>query len=784
MAILTQQMATVVEKCIFAVLYGLWSYSTATANTTSRSAFSGEIVLNEIMQSNVSSLMVQNEFPDSWIELYNPSDNAIDLHGYYLSKNSDIQGAWKINSETVVLAHDYLLIYCDKLANGLHTDFRLETGKGQLYLFSPSGKIVDSMSYPKMPAPNIAYGRRGDAGNKWQHEITATPGQANASQGSTVLAPAPIVSRQGGILSAPIQLDLCLPAVECPNDARIYYTLDGSEPTLESQSGTSIQLNIDHTMVIRAKVLSEQWLTVPAITHSYLMPPREWKVPVLSLVTDSNFLYDEGIGILSGESADTNANFMQKWHRPVNVEYFDSDTCVLNQLCETAVGGATSRVYSQKSLKLYASKRLAKKHLKGSFWPEKPEVGGVKSLMLRNGGSRCWGSRLNDAFVQQLFGTHVGNLDWQAYRPVIVYVNGEYKGSYELRERSDEDNVEATHGYDSDEIWQTNNMYYGEGNFGQLVNMVWDGKISYAEISALIDIDEMINYLIAEAYAGNTDWPDNNIFCWSPQAQGGHWRWILKDLDQFRFYPETSNFLNRMFVLGSEGRDLIESQKDKGYKFFSKLYSFAEFRDKFVDRLTIYLGDFLKPTVAASFLQSMRDEIEDEIPYTFAAYSPSTTYKWYDYEMQAMMEYVKNRAEILYQNLEETFSLGKRYPLAIRHHEIPVSMNEIELTEGDYLGAGFRKKPIRIKSLNPDNTEWMVTILRGDGSTDRRYVQGQEITLCEYDTNIESVDIELFAEDDGIDSTYIEKHQSPILYDLLGRRILQPQENILYIKNH
>lgn len=117
-----------------------------------------------------------------------------------------------------------------------------------------------------MPAPNIAYGRRGDAGNEWQHEITATPGQANASQGSSVLAPEPFVSRRGGIFSAPIQLELSLPADSCPINAKIYYTLDGSELTRESQSGTNIQLYIDHTMVIRAKVLSEQWLMVPAIT--------------------------------------------------------------------------------------------------------------------------------------------------------------------------------------------------------------------------------------------------------------------------------------------------------------------------------------------------------------------------------------------------------------------------------------------------------------------------------------------------------------------------------------
>lgn len=763
------------------MLFGLWSFSTASAKMALRLSFSGDIVINEMMQSNVSTLMIQNEFPDSWIELYNPSDKTIDLNGCYLSSHSDIQGAWRFETETSVPAKGYLLVYCDKQDLELHTDFRLETGGGDLYLLSPTGSIIDNISYPKMPAPNIAYGRRQDAGNDWQHEITATPGKSNTSQGSSVLAPDPIVSRQGGILQYPIQLELSMPD-NCPDDAKIYYTLDGSEPTRDSYCGKNIQLPITQTQVIRAKVLSDHLLTAPAITHSYIFSPREWEVPVLSIVTDSAYLYDEVIGILSGETTDANANFMQKWRRPVNVEYFNSDTCVINQLCETAVGGATSRVFSQKSLKIYASKRLGKKRLTENFWPDKPEVTGVKSLMLRNGGSRCWGSRLNDAFVQQLFGTHVDDLDWQAYRPVIVYINGEYKGSYELRERSDEDNVEATHGYDSDEIWQTNNMYYGEGNFGHLVDLIWNGKTTYAEISDLIDVDEMINYLIAEAYAGNTDWPDNNIFCWSPQAEGGRWRWILKDLDQFRFYPETSNFLNRMFVIGSEGSNLINQQKDKGYKFFSKLYSFPEFRDKFVDRLTVYLGDFLKPTVATALLQTMRDEIDDEIPYTLAAYSPSTSYKWYDYEMKAMFEYAKNRSEILFQNLEETFSLSSRFTLTIQHHEISVCMNEIELTEGDYIGAGFRNRPIRLKTLDSGISEWKITIFRADGSSYLRYVQGREIIFCESDSDIVSVDIELMAGGEGIELSDTEGLHAPILYDVLGRKVSHPQSNIVYIK--
>ena len=76
-------------------------------------------------------------------------------------------------------------------------------------------------------------------------------------------------------------------------------------------------------------------------------------MPVFSLVTDGDYLYDEKIGILAGDKDDPNANFMQSWRRPLNVEFFVADSTALNQLCETSVGGKTSRVYAQKSLRLY-----------------------------------------------------------------------------------------------------------------------------------------------------------------------------------------------------------------------------------------------------------------------------------------------------------------------------------------------------------------------------------------------------------------------------------------------
>ncbi len=115
------------------------------------------LCINEIMQSNIDCLMVEHDFPDSWVELYNPTDDDISLNNYYIGTTNDVTSAFQITSTSIIKAKSHILILCDKESRDLHTDFRLEsTNPGILYLFDASNLAVDSLSYPAMPAANIA----------------------------------------------------------------------------------------------------------------------------------------------------------------------------------------------------------------------------------------------------------------------------------------------------------------------------------------------------------------------------------------------------------------------------------------------------------------------------------------------------------------------------------------------------------------------------------------------------------------------------------------------------
>ena len=192
------------------------------------------LVINELMQSNIETMMDDiKEFPDSWVELYNPTDAVINLGDYKISNKNKANKAYQLPSQEVP-AKGYAIIYCDKEGienNRLHADFRLESGKGCVVYLFKNKEIVDSLpeALKKMPAPDIAYGRETDGAGKWGYQLTPTPGAENCGKTTKNILGAPVFSEKGRATSSKdaINLELSLPA-GAPEGAYITYTNNGS----------------------------------------------------------------------------------------------------------------------------------------------------------------------------------------------------------------------------------------------------------------------------------------------------------------------------------------------------------------------------------------------------------------------------------------------------------------------------------------------------------------------------------------------------------------------------
>ena len=212
-----------------------------------------QLVINEIMQSNIDCIMDDlNEFPDSWVELYNPGTSSENLSQYKIGLKNDVDAAWALPSYTVP-ANGHVIIYCDKEATGMHADFRLDSGKGKLFLFK-AGAVTDKFDdIKKQPAPNIAYGRKTDGASELGYQLRPTPNAANCGTLAETVLGDPVFSVKGSVFTSDqtVSLTLSLPD-DAPEGTQIRYTLDGSEPTVRSPKYSN-PLTFNSTSVIRAQ---------------------------------------------------------------------------------------------------------------------------------------------------------------------------------------------------------------------------------------------------------------------------------------------------------------------------------------------------------------------------------------------------------------------------------------------------------------------------------------------------------------------------------------------------
>ena len=765
----------------------------------------GRLVINEIMQSNMDYMMVDHDFPDSWVELYNGSGKTIAIRSYRIGPTNVFSDSYILSSTAVnIEPGGYQILYCDKTTGTpFHYNFNLEAGIGELFLFDNKGVLVDSVIYNRMPAPNIAYGRVTDGSDEWQYELTPTPGAPNDSMGSDEVLPEPLFSIEGHIMTNGSEsVNVSMPE-GVPEDTRIYLTLDGSEPTWESASDTHFTLEIDRSTVVRAKLLSHEMHPIRSTTHSYIFHPRETNIPIVSIAADSTYLYSSEDGMLSNDSTDGIPNYKQGWRRPANFEYFRTKdgTTVFNQCGEMEVGGAKSREMPQKSIKCYAKKRFGKKNFQGDFWSDKPDVTKVKSFMLRNGGNNCKISRIDDAAIQRIFGRHIDDLDWQAYEPAIVYINGVYKGIYEFRERSNDLYVESNYDIDDDDVARaSHNLYRRESIekssplFHKYRELYLRDDVTYEEMASATAVKNFMNCFIAECYSSNTDYPHNNVSMWRQITESGDtaWHWILKDLDyisrhdsswdMFKYMLGTTDPTDQEYALSTqEGTVLCR-------RIYEKMISFPEFRNDFIASYATYLGDFLRPDVCLPIIREIESEIIDEIVPTSEAYGNMFSLRQHNKNIERLCNYVASRPTSVYNQMADYFSLGSTVPVTIENSSETAKETILicgtPLRTGRFEGAWFSQFPISIEYSGESNVAWMMTVAHTDGTEsisvyDTPYiqpslsscVQGDSVTFVMTDMGlIDGVSINTDNTDRNTDVCAI--------YDAAGRKISAMQRGL------
>lgn len=679
-----------------------------------------ELRINEIMQSNIDGIVDDsNEFPDSWVELYNDGETAVNLQDYQLGDSEKAKKASALPQKTVG-AGEYVIIYCDKDTEkgAWHADFRLESGKdGKVYLFKNKTAIDSLVEIPKMPSPNISYGRayEGDKVGFFRHATPNAQNETKVYKKDKVL-PDPVFSATGQVYTKNEyhQITISLPE-DAPEGTYMRLTMDGSEPT--ETNGTTINsgsiYNFDKTTIFRVRLFHEDYLSPMSRTESFLFLGHETDMPVISLVGQDRFWYDDQFGILvEGKFSPGTPNYQYDWRRPVALQFFEhtGSEAVLNQICEARVQGNASRGFGLKSLAVYANKRFGEKRLSYEFFPDqKPGLKDFKSIILHNGGNDFDYLYFRDALMQKTMGLYQ-DIDWMASRPTIVFINGEYKGILTIRERSNEDNIYTNYN-ELEDITMIE-------NWGELKSGEWEQWAAFktfvntpghtrAEYEQVIDVTEFINHTILELFYANQDYPGNNIVWWRPlDAETGYkpvWRILTKDTDfGFGLYGRTPAYDMFEFMYNHDyDKDNNWANWPENTAYFRYAMQDKDYREEFINRALVYVGDFLRYDRVLPLLDAAVDAIQPE--YT-SYHRPMYNQWWPNYndEYKIALNWLRQRHGYFVEHMGKRYDQGKAGKVKICFEDAEnaeVTINGIGLSEAYWDGYWYAGREMEVRVM-------------------------------------------------------------------------------------
>jgi hypothetical protein len=602
-----------------------------------------DVHISEVLASNKNVLTDPDYFEYSdYIEIKNYKDHSVDIGGYTISDNKH---SWTIPNNTTIAANSHLLIWADERDsnnNALHTNFKLSSKKESVTLKDRNGNIVEKISYKKLP-PNTSVRVVND---KLAYTLPSPLKDSKIVYSKMVTSNKPIFSKNGGFYQEAQTISL-----STNNKAQIYYTLDGTTPTKNSTKYTSA-INISKTTVIKAISIESGKVASEVNTQSYIIDV-DTTLPIISLSTDSKNLFDDYIGIYTdgkngkvkhcSDGDDNPKNFNQDWERPVYMEYFNENgESIVSIGLDFAISGQCSRFNTKKHFSFETSKsKYGQKNIEYKLYPTK-DIDKFKDFKLRAGEA---GFQQRDIIASKLVELGNLNIDYQAYRAVRMFMNGEYWGVYNVREKKGKDYLKSNY----PDIDEDNLDIIGNGiksgdkvEYNKLHNFIKNHDLSndsnYQEILTIIDEDNFIDYMILMTYSGNRDWYDNNFRCWRERKDGAKWRWMLDDLDYGFIIPDRSNF------------DLATHSGTMMTDLFRKLLKNSTFKNKFKSRYYNYLDNLF----TSENMQQIIDDIVDERrAYMDQEDKWGITLRQFDSDVNRLRDFARNRKRYVKDQIDE-----------------------------------------------------------------------------------------------------------------------------------
>ncbi len=598
---------------------------------------------NQFSEFILDSFLIDNEFTDLMkLDLYEVNEKEAGIDSYY---------------------------------NELHTNFSIKDDD-TIFLYNNS-ILEDSVKLQPMTGDvsNILTNK-----NEWQITDKPTPAEKNGIGYLSRLSK-PIISFQNGKIE-----------INNSKDAIVRYTIDNSTPNIESKIYNSSQPIIPNkTTVIKAVSYKDNYL--PSFVQSMLIRINEpeFKLPIISISADSTDLWGE-YGILKEDilriTPKVNASF--------NYYSYKKD---VTQNIQIKVHGNNSKYHPQKSFRIYADGKMESNTIKNDFF--KSDVKKYSQLVFRNSGTDWSETFIKDAY-NGIIAKQIGHLISACYTPVLTYLNSDFYGLINFRERLNDDFLAEYYDIDVNSInYYEDNGDYVDGDYfryKRYYNYIIDNEFTenkkYEVIDSLVDIDNFINYTLIGIYAANYDWPWKNIKLFQSDELSSKFIYLIHDMDWTYSHFDYKPIQDKIGLMVTDTFSHVSI-------ILTKFLDNKLFKTHYLTRAADLVNSVFRPQNMKFILDSLADQIREYIPLQQKRWEGSCL-EW-DTKIENMKVFLEERPEYFMKNLDQHINMSNgvsKFSLSTYpSNSGTFKVNTITVDTSFWNGIYFQTLPITITAI-------------------------------------------------------------------------------------
>lgn len=579
-----------------------------------------------------------------WFELKNTSDKTINLKEYGLTDDIDSPSRLPLPGDTLGPGGIILVIDKEKLI------------KGNTVILTKNGKLADALSSNKT-YPGVSVGKLNDDYRTYFFS-SPTPNAENTTHAYKDVTKKPDFKPLHGAYKKE-EMRICIDT----HGMTVHYTTDGNRPTKESKIYKDC-IVIDSTTTIRAYSEYDSLVPSKEVVSTYILGV-EHTLPVVNITIKESDLYDTHHGIYakgtgaSKEFPYLGANFWKGWEKPAHIEFCDGKEG-FSYDCGILIFGGYSRANDKKSFRIKFHSCYGKGNLDYDIY-NKGDDKEYGSIILRSGSQDDIGVMVRDEFFTSLMSPHCPTLHVQAYRPVVLYMNGKYFGIYYIREKINDEficnHMNVAPGT-SDLLMQQYEPLVGTSKYyRKLVNYAIRKDTRKDDVFKVlkdsIDFMSLIDFKLGEFYASNTDAGNIRYFRSNDPGCDRKWHWIYYDLDASFYCIQPLKFYIRGNTLNSPVSSI------NAYNvLINRLLRNPEFRALFLERWAYHRKYTFSPENATKVFDDLVNTIKPEMERNCKRW-PNMSYKTWEKHVDKFRQQLTDRLPVLHEDLLHELDVTK-----------------------------------------------------------------------------------------------------------------------------